>query len=214
MFQKLLELKPEVIVILALLVVIAVLMTYLGRHRKFKFDTRVIVYGSLSVTLSMILSYIRLYRFPQGGSVTPAAMLPLILYAVMFGPLPGIIAGFAFGMLRLIQDPYIIHWAQFLLDYPLAYGALGLGGFYRKNLTVACIFAGFGRFLMSFLSGVIFFGIYAPEGMNVWLYSFIVNFFAIGGNTLICILIALIPQVRNAINHVQRSVPNSHSHGA
>lgn len=206
MFEKLFELKPEILVILSLLVILAVVISYLGKNRKFKYDTKIIVYGSLCVSLSFILSYIRLYRFPQGGSVTPAAMLPLILYAVMFGPLPGIIAGFAFGMLKLMQDPYIIHWAQFLLDYPLAYGALGLAGFYRKNLTVACILAGLGRFLMSFLSGILFFGIYAPEGMNVWLYSLIVNGLSIGGNTLICIVIALLPQIQSAIKQIHKAV--------
>ncbi|MCC5910127.1 MAG: energy-coupled thiamine transporter ThiT [Clostridiaceae bacterium] len=207
MFEKLFELKPEVLVVLSLLIILAVVLSYLGRNRNFKFDTKIIVYGSLCVALSFVLSYIRIYRFPQGGSITPAAMLPLILYAVMFGPLPGIIAGFAFGMLRLMQDPYIIHWAQFFLDYPLAYGALGLAGFYRKNLAVSCVLAGFGRFLMSFLSGVLFFGIYAPEGMNVWLYSLTVNGIGIGVNTLICIVIAFLPQIQSAIKQIQRAVP-------
>lgn len=207
MFNKLFELKPEILVILSLLIILAAVISYLGKNRKFKFDTRIIVYGSLCVSLSFILSYIRIYRFPQGGSVTPAAMLPLILYAVMFGPRPGIIAGFAFGMLRLMQDPFIIHWAQFLLDYPLAYGALGLAGFSRKNLAAACILAGFGRFFMSFLSGVVFFGSYAPEGMNVWLYSLIVNGIGIGGNTLICIVIAFLPQIQSAIRQIQKTVP-------
>lgn len=145
--------------------------------------------------------------FHRGGSITPASMLPLILYAVMFGPLPGIIAGFAFGMIKLMQDPYIIHWAQFLLDYPLAYGTVGLAGFYRKNLPIACLTAGFGRFVMSFLSGILFFGIYAPEGMSPWLYSLIANGLGIGANTVICIVIVFLPQIRSAINEIQRALP-------
>lgn len=204
MFKKLLELKPETIVVMAMLVVVAGIMSYLGRNRKYKFDTRIIVYGSVSITLSFILSYIRLYRFPQGGSVTPAAMLPLILYSVMFGPLPGMIAGLAFGMLKLMQDAYILHWAQFLLDYPLAYGTVALAGLYKNNnLTLSCVTVGFGRFFMSFLSGVIFFGMYAPEGMSPWLYSLIVNGSVMGADTILCVIIASLPQIKSSINQVK-----------
>ena len=163
-----------------------------------------IVYGSLCIALSFVLSYIRLYRFPQGGSITPASMLPIYIFAIMFGPTAGILAGFAFGMIQLIQDPYIIHWAQFFLDYPLSFGALGLAGLYRKNLGISCLIGGFGRFVMNFLSGVIFFGSYAPEGMNAFLYSLIVNGLVIGTDTLICVIVSFVPQIQNAVKEVQK----------
>ncbi|SCZ02194.1 energy-coupled thiamine transporter ThiT [Alkaliphilus peptidifermentans] len=204
MFNKLFDLKPVTLSILALLIIIAGVFFILSKNKKnLKFDTRIIVYGSLCIALSFILSYIRLYRFPQGGSITPASMLPMFIFAVMFGPLAGIIAGFAFGLLKLIQDPYIIHWAQFFLDYPLAYGALGLAGLYRKNISISCFIGGFGRFFMSFLSGVIFFGSYAPDGMNVLFYSLSVNGLIIGTDTLICIIISLLPQIKSAITRIQ-----------
>ncbi|KAB3534863.1 energy-coupled thiamine transporter ThiT [Alkaliphilus pronyensis] len=203
MFSKLLELKPVTLAILAALLIIAVVFYILGKNKKnMKFNTRIIVYGSLCIALSFVLSYIRLYRFPQGGSITPASMLPMFIFAIMFGPLPGIIAGFSYGLLNTIQDPFIIHWAQFLLDYPLAFGALGLAGLYKKNIAISCFIGGFGRFFMSFLSGVIFFGSYAPEGMNVLLYSLIYNGLIIGSDTLICIIISLVPQVQAAIKRV------------
>lgn len=205
MFKKLLELKPATIIILASLLLIAVAFAF--RERKKKSESKyvkMIVYGSLCIALSFVLSYIRLYRFPQGGSITPASMLPMYIFAVMFGPTAGILAGFAFGMLKLIQDPYIIHWAQFFLDYPLSFGALGLAGLYRKNIAISCLIGGFARFFMNFLSGIIFFGSYAPEGMNVIIYSLAVNGLVIGTDTLICAAISLIPQIRNAIKHVEK----------
>lgn len=165
MFAKLLELKPVTWAILLALMGSAGLLIYLGKNRKnTTFNTRIIVYGSLCIALSFVLSYIRLYRFPQGGSITPASMLPMFIFAVIFGPIPGIIAGFAYGFLQLIQDPYVIHWAQLFLDYPLAFGAMGLAGLYRKNLSIACLIGGFGRFVMSFLSGAIFFRRLRPRG--------------------------------------------------
>ena len=205
MFDKLLTLKPLTIVILAFLSLISVALIF--RERKQQSSSkhvRMIIYGSLCVALSFVLSYIRLYRFPQGGSITPASKLPLCVFAVMFGPAAGILAGFAFGMVKLVQDPYIIHWAQFLLDYPLSYGALGLAGLYRSNIGISCLIGGFGRFIMNFLSGVIFFGAYAPEGMNVIAYSLIANGIGIGADTLICVLVSLTPQIRNVIKQVEK----------
>ncbi len=204
MFEKLLEFKPVTIIVLASLILFSIAL--IVRDRKQKKDshyTKMIVYGSLCIALSFVLSYIRLYRFPQGGSITPASMLPMYIFAIMFGPTAGIIAGTAFGMIQLVQDPYIIHWAQFFLDYPLSYGALGLAGLYRKNIGISCLIGGFGRFFMNFLSGVIFFGAYAPEGMNVIIYSLIVNGLVIGTDTLICVIISIIPQVQNAIKQVR-----------
>jgi thiamine transporter len=204
-FKKLLELKPASIIVLASLLLIAIAFAF--REKKTKSGSRyvkMIVYGSLCIALSFVLSYIRLYRFPQGGSITPASMLPMYIFAVMFGPTAGILAGFAFGMVRLIQDPFIIHWAQFLLDYPLSYGALGLAGLYRKNIAISCLIGGFGRFFMNFLSGVVFFGSYAPEGMNMIVYSLAVNGSVIGADTLICVIISLIPQIRNAVKQAEK----------
>lgn len=206
MFKKLLELKPATVIVLASLVLIAIALAFRDRRNRDKSRyTKMIVYGSLCIALSFILSYIRLYRFPQGGSITPASMLPMYIFAIIFGPAAGILAGFAFGMIKLIQDPYIIHWAQFFLDYPLSFGALGLAGLYRQNIAVSCLIGGFSRFFMNFLSGVIFFGSYAPEGMNVIAYSLMVNGLVIGTDTLICTIISLIPQVKNAIKQIEKT---------
>jgi len=60
-------------------------------------------------------------------------MLPLFIFAYYYGPGPGVIVGMAYGFLQLIQDPFIVQWVQVLLDYPLAFGALGLAGFFRKT---------------------------------------------------------------------------------
>jgi thiamine transporter len=213
MFAEFAEVKLITWVILCVIILVPILLLILKKRSqnstKYRNKTMMLTYSGLCIALSFILSYIRLYHWPQGGSVTPASMLPMFVFAVLFGPIPGIIAGVAYGLLQIIQDAYIIHWAQLLLDYPLAFGAMGLAGLFRKNITAAAFVGGFGRFLMHFLSGAIFFGSYAPEGMNVFLYSLIVNGLIIGSETLICMAVTLIPSVRGLVNRLQKKASSS-----
>ncbi|MEZ0537098.1 energy-coupled thiamine transporter ThiT [Caldicellulosiruptoraceae bacterium PP1] len=199
-FKKFSELKPETIGILVVLVLVC-LFLILGRNR-LKFNTKSIVYGGLTIALSFILSYIRVYKMPQGGSITLASMLPIFVYSYIFGPFAGIAAGIGLGILQLIQDAYVVHWVQLLLDYPIAFGVLGLAGLFRKNLPLGILFGGLMRFLAHFLSGFIFFAEYAPKGMNPIYYSFVYNISYILPELIICIIIYYIPNVRKSIDRI------------
>ncbi|MDK2800275.1 MAG: thiamine transporter [Clostridiales bacterium] len=205
-FEEITNLKIGTISILGILVVLSVAFILLKKMKKLQTNnTRVIVYGGLCIALSFVLSYVRLYHWPQGGSVTLGSMLPMFFFAVAFGPVAGMIAGVAYGFLQLIQDPFVVHWAQLFLDYPLAFGAMGLAGLYRRNLSVGVLVGGTGRFIMHFLSGFIFFGSYAPEGMNVILYSLMVNGMVIGTDVLICVVISLLPGFNHAVATVRQT---------
>ncbi|SHJ02224.1 energy-coupled thiamine transporter ThiT [Lutispora thermophila] len=203
MFGKLKELKETTILILMAIVVISLFLAYTSKKKKT--NTKILVYGGLCIAMSFVLSYIRLYRWPQGGSITPGSMLPMFIFAYIFGVKAGIIAGIAYGFLQFIQDPYVVHWAQVLLDYPIAFAAMGLAGLDRKHFPISVVLGGFGRFLAHFISGFIFFGVYAPEGMNPIWYSFTVNFLLIGVETAICLVISLIPQFKVAIDKLKSS---------
>ncbi|MDR5659053.1 energy-coupled thiamine transporter ThiT [Serpentinicella sp. ANB-PHB4] len=204
MFKKLLELNETTLAILAVLFIIGITGIIMFKKRKqVNLTTKMMVYGSLCISLSFVLSNIRLYRLPQGGSVTPASMLPMVIYAVVFGPLPGIIAGVAYGLLQYIQASYVVHWAQIIIDYPLAFGFLGLAGLYRKNLIVALVIGTFGRFIMHFLSGIIFFGHYAGD-TPVALYSLIYNGSFLGVDLLICIVVSFMPQIQNLVRELKK----------
>lgn len=203
-FEKLAELKPATIAILGAMVIIAIMG--MMKKEKDKFNTKMMVYGGLCISASFVLSYIRFFKWPQGGSITPGSMLPMFLFAVIFGPGPGIIAGMAYGLLQLIQDPYMVHWAQVFLDYPLAFGALGLAGLSKDNLALGALIGGSGRFVAHFISGVIFFGMYAPEGMSPYLYSFMVNGILIGSETLVCVVIAMVPKFKTAAVRLAKQV--------
>ncbi len=201
--SELKELKGITIVILVALVGISLLLSYAGKNKKM--NTKVLVYGGLCIAMSFTLSYIRLYHWPQGGSITPGSMLPMFIFAYMFGPRAGLIAGLAYGLLQMIQDLYVVHWAQVLLDYPIAFAAMGLAGLSRKYLPVCVIIGGFGRFMAHFISGFVFFGSYAPEGMNPIWYSFLVNILIVGTETAICFVMSLIPQLKAAVEKLKEN---------
>ena len=135
------------------------------------FDTQALVYGAMCVSLAFVLSYLRFFRMPQGGSITPASMLPIIAYAYWYGAGKGAIVGLAYAVLQMIQDAYFVHPAQILLDYILAFGLLSLAGLFRRNLLVGTVVACIARFICHFVSGAIFFGEYAAPGQSVWAYS-------------------------------------------
>jgi len=136
--------------------------------------TQVLVEGALAIALSVAFSYVKLWRMPQGGSIT-LEDLPLMLFALRHGLRFGIGAGMVSGALQLVLGGYVVHPLQALLDYPLAFGSLGLAGLISRPLWLSMTIASAGRFACHVLSGVIFFGSYAPEGTSVWLYSAIYN---------------------------------------
>ena len=161
---------------------------------------RTLVAGAMCVAVAFVLSYIKLFSMPMGGSVTLCSMLPIFLFADRFGLKNGLLAGLAYGLLQFIQKPEIYHWAQVILDYPLAFTALGLAGVFAlsKNsafrawsLPAGCVVGGAGRLLCSVISGAVFFGAYAPEGMNAWLYSFLYNGAYLGVDTALCVLLSV-----------------------
>ncbi|AEE97472.1 energy-coupled thiamine transporter ThiT [Mahella australiensis] len=200
-FEDLTEITPTTIAVVIAVLAVVGFLAVIGP--KARFNTKSVVYGGLCIAVAFILSYIRFYHWPQGGSITLASMLPMFVYAYIFGPAAGIAAGVAYGLLQLIQDPFILHPVQVLLDYIIAFGALGLAGYCRNNISLGVLLGGFGRFMASFLSGVIFFASYAPEGMNPIWYSMVVNGMVIGTDTAICFVISLIPQVRSMIERLR-----------
>ncbi|MBO7221580.1 MAG: energy-coupled thiamine transporter ThiT [Clostridia bacterium] len=120
--------------IVSAIVVMAILaLAVIFSGKKDTNNTRALVYGAVAIALSFALSYARLFRMPQGGSITFASVLPLIIYSMMFGIRRGILVSLIYGTLQALQDPYILHPMQFLLDYPLAYGLVGVSGFFAEK---------------------------------------------------------------------------------
>ncbi|MCL1949139.1 MAG: energy-coupled thiamine transporter ThiT [Turicibacter sp.] len=153
--------------------------------------TRTLVEISLLVALAYVLDlfagvYSRLF-WPQGGSVS-AALIPMAIIAYRHGIKLGMLGGLALGILQLIVGAYIVHPIQVLLDFLLPYiGACAIIGMWSKKMAVghprrnariwvSLFFASAFRFASHWVSGIVFFYMFAPEGMNTWVYSFVYNF--------------------------------------
>jgi len=140
-----------------------------------KLGARDIAEMSGAIALSAVLSYVKFFTLPQGGSVTAGSMIPILWYALRRGGKRGMAVGATYGLVRLVLKPEVYYPAQVLLDYPIAFGALGLAGFLKRYHVVGAVVGIGGRFIAHFLSGVIFFAEYAPEGMSPIVYSAIYN---------------------------------------
>jgi thiamine transporter len=148
--------------------------------------------GGICIAIAFVLSKLPMnYTMPQGGSVTPASMLPIIFFALCFGPAWGFAAAFIFSLLQLIGG-YLLMPVQVLLDYTLAFTSLGFAGFFAAKMPVritetnifrrlrlvpfykmvfAVVVSMLGRLVFTFISGIVFFAEYAKPGQAPWLYS-------------------------------------------
>lgn len=138
--------------------------------------------GAVFLALGEILSFLPLYKFPQGGSVD-LAMLPIIVYCVRWGLGPGLISGLAYGLLQILsgEEGFLIGWQSILGDYLLAYTVLGFGGLFRRKFYPAAILACVLRFLVHYVVGATIWAQWMPEtffGMTMttpWFYSALYN---------------------------------------
>ena len=153
----------------------------------YSFSTKVIAETVMFVALATVLSYLKIFSLPQGGSVTAASMVPILWLALRRGPKVGLFAATVYGLVQFALEPYIFNPGQVLLDYPVAFGLLGVAGFFQKRPVVGVCLGIFGRFFAHFLSGILFFAIYAPEGMNPAVYSAVYN----GGYMLVELVISI-----------------------
>ena len=140
------------------------------------FSTRVLAEIAVFVALAGALSLVShsFFRMPQGGSIN-IGMIPIFWLALRRGWKIGIFSGTVFGLVDLTIEPFIVHPAQFILDYPLAFAVLGLAGFFLKYPVVGVVVGGLARFVSHFVSGIIYFPDYTPAGMSPIVYSAIYN---------------------------------------
>lgn len=120
--------------------------------------------SGLAIALAMVIStVVKLPSLPNGGSVTLFSMLIVSMVGYWYGPTAGIATAVTYGIFQFITEPFFLHPVQVLLDYPLAFGALGLSGFFsdKKNGLVRGYIAGvLGRLLFHEISGLIFYSSY------------------------------------------------------
>lgn len=188
------------LIAIAAVAVLMVVLLILSAKRV-KWNASMIAKAAVCIALSYLLSTIRLFRMPMGGTVTPVSLLPLILFAMAFGAKEGVVIGCAAGLLQLFVDPYVIHPIQLLVDYPMSYAAIALCCVAKVlplpkvlRLPVGVVLGYMGKFLMAVLSGVVFFAEYAGD-QGALIYSLTYNFSYIWPEMAACVVIAFIPAV-------------------
>lgn len=143
------------------------------------------------IALSVICSFIKVWEMPQGGSVA-LTMVPILLIAFRRGPVAGMVTGGIYGLLSMLIAGVIYHPMSILLDYLLAFGLVGIAGFFRKSLPAVLGGTALGigcRFLSSLISGAVLFAEYAPMGQNPWMYSLIYQATYMVPELLICLVV-------------------------
>lgn len=175
--------------------------------KKAKLSTKQLVFCAISIALGTLLSEIKIIDFPWGGSATLLSMLVICLPGYFFGLGAGLLAAVAYGVLQLLIDPYVLFPLQLVLDYLLAFGALGLSGLFsdaKKGLLKGYLAGILGRYVFTVLSGWIFFAEYAWEGWPVLPYSLVYNGIYIFTEAAITLVILALPPVQKALGTVKK----------
>lgn len=159
---------------------------------------RALCEGAIMLALALILNALKLFRLPNGGSID-LAMLPVLFYAVRWGVRPGLLLGFAFGMIQIFIDGAVAWgWQSLLLDYLVAFTPLGFAGLFRGKpwgVFAGTLLGGGLRFVVHFISGITIYAILVPTELfsmtltSPWLYSLIYNGSYMAINIALCLLL-------------------------
>ena len=182
-----------------------------------KNKTRTMVESSILIAASIILSFIKIYEAPLGGSVTLFSMVPLMIISIRHGLGWGLGSAFIFSIFKLWMGagnfayvPTVVGIiVVILLDYIVAYTSIGLAGMFRKlrifknektNLTVNTVcgvaFACIVRFTSHFVNGAVVWYEITKNGewneyvqtVGMWVYSFVYNITYLGPETVMTII--------------------------
>lgn len=181
-----------------LIICLVPIVFYLFNLRGYKLDTKTMIVVALFAACTFVLSKIQLIQYPQGGGINLLSSLPILMVGLLYGPITGMTCGLVAGIISLIGGAYIIHPAQFLLDYILPTMLLGVSGIFgsetKKKIFLGCLLAVFLKQVAHILSGCVFFAEYAWDGWNPILYSIVYNLSGTGLEGLLStIVLTIIP---------------------
>lgn len=175
-----------------------------------KFTTKKIVFSAVAIALATVSADFLSFHMPVGGSITVFSMLMVCLIGYWFGPAVGISAAIVHGLIQFISNPYVVHPIQVILDYFLAFGALGLAGFFhnKKNgLIVGYSVGVLGRFIFSTISGMIFYteyiGVLNEDLAAVWA-GVAYNLSYMLPEYVLTLILLFIPAIKNALTHLKK----------
>jgi len=157
--------------------------------RQNKSDIHRLVTSAVLIALAVVLSLIKVYKLPLGGSVTLLSMLPICVISLKYGLKWGFTCSLLYSVIQLgLALGEVMSWGLdvrmwigcIVFDYLLAFGILGLAGIFKNKplplqlvgVSIAIVI----RFISHYISGAIFFDIWMPEEFdNPYLYSLLYN---------------------------------------
>ena len=199
-----------IVLLLAILAAVAALFSWFLKRDQKKLTAKQLAFCGMAVAIAMVLSFIKALDMPMGGSITMFSMFFICIIGYWYGPSVGIMAGVAYGMLQFIVEPQFYSIPQMIVDYPLAFGALGLSGLFRSypgkgvvnSLTLGYVLGVIGRYCFAVLSGVLFFAAYAGD-QNPIIYSLTYNLTYILPEAIITLIVIMLPPVYQALKKLR-----------
>lgn len=102
--------------------------------------THILVESAVMIALATVLSFIKVYEAPFGGSVTLLSMAPIVLLSIRRGIRVGLPGAFVYSVLQLLLGISNVAWVPtaegivlcVLFDYLVPFTLLGLGGIFRN----------------------------------------------------------------------------------
>lgn len=199
------------IILVAALITALLITALLLRPKKARTTataTKQLVFSAAAMALGIVTSMFKFLNLPMGGSITLFSMLFIVLIGNWYGPKIGITTAVAYGLLQFVIEPVFYTLPQMLIDYPLAFGALGISGFFyqKKNGLLWGYIAGvLGRYFFSFWSGMVFFGAYAADyNMGAPLYSFLYNGMYLIPEAIITVIVINMAPVKSALARMKQ----------
>lgn len=122
--------------------------------------------SAVLVALSTVLSLVKVWQMPLGGSITLLSMVPVCLIGMLYGTTYAILPCVLYGAIQMFLDnPFAwgltptILIGSILFDYLLAFGILCTSGAFRKKglsgivggVSLACCL----RFVSHFVAGYV-----------------------------------------------------------
>ena len=167
-------------------------------YRKSNLKLRALAEGAIFVAMAQVISYLKLFELPNGGSIT-VGMLPIFLYCARWGFGPGMMASFVFSVLQLLLDgAYAWGWESMIGDYIVAFTVLGVAGLFSRQkggffigIAAGCA----ARFLVAYVVGATIWAEYMPDvffGMTMttpWFYSAVYNGSYIVIDMILCLVV-------------------------
>lgn len=202
-----------VVSVAAVIILIAIVAIILNKTNKtVKLTTQQLVICAVALALAYVTSYIKIFKLPFGGSVTLFSMLFIVLVGYWYGPKVGILTGLVYGIFQFLQEPYVLSFFQVCCDYILAFGAMGIAGFFSKSkkhgLQKAYIAAIIARGAFHALGGYLYWMDYMPENFPqslAALYPIIYNYSYILMEGVLTLIVISIPAVSKALDQIKKT---------